>query len=125
MKMTRNYALFLDDDDPQMRQQGLTQPVGAEAAWREHMLQPRGAAAKGASAVGGEPWQWSERMVLYVSTRSCYTTAHELTVDYGKAYKRSYASGCHHPGPIERRRQRTMQPAPMAFDDLIAAVLGE
>ena len=34
---------------------------------------------------------------MYMTTRRAYPTAQELTVDYGKAYARNYASGDHRP----------------------------
>ena len=47
MKITYSYARFLANDDRLMTQHGLTQLAGAEAAWREHMCQPMGAACFG------------------------------------------------------------------------------
>lgn len=92
LNMIHAYARLLADDDPLMEQHSLTQPAGAEAAWREHVLQPIGAAA-----AHKEPWRYSERMVLYKTTCGAYPLEHELTVDYGKRYTRDYASGSHRP----------------------------
>ena len=42
LRMTNSYAHFLPNDDPLMKQLKLTQPAGAEAAWRKHVLEPMG-----------------------------------------------------------------------------------
>ena len=89
LKMIHSYAHFLADDDPQMQQRMLTQPAGAEAAWREHVRQPMGFKMSA--------WRCSERMVLYMTTRGSYSLQHELTTDYGGEYARNYYSGSHRP----------------------------
>ena len=54
-----------------MKQHMLTQPVGAEAAWRTHVM-PMGADFEKSTAAGDEPWRYSERMTLYQTTRDSY-----------------------------------------------------
>lgn len=88
LKMTTGHARLLSDDDPLMRELGLTQPPGAVASWCEH-VRPQ--------AAGKETWCCSERMLMYASTCKRYAPEVELTVDYGKSYQRSYASGGHRP----------------------------
>ena len=97
LKMIQAHARFLEDDDLLMKQHMLTQPVGAEAAWRKHVMRPIGADLEKSAAAGDESWRYSERMTLYQTTRDSYSSEHELTVDYGKKYARSYFSGSHRP----------------------------
>ena len=89
LKMVYGYARFLDDSEPEMRERGLKQSRAGVAAWRKHTLRPAG---KTGAGVG----EWfSERMVMYMSTRKSYPASEELTVDYGKSYARDYQSGEH------------------------------
>lgn len=86
LKMRQAYCRLLFNDDPMMRESGLRQPAGAVAAWREHVLPP----------VGMSPDSpLSERMVLYESMRKKYDLGVELSVDYGKSYRRNYNSHTH------------------------------
>ena len=95
MKMVLTHAHFLANTDPLMMQMQLTQPAGAEAAWRQHIQQPVGASSADAAAAGGELWRFAEKMLVYVSTRKSYTCDHELTVNYGNEYRRHYKAGRH------------------------------
>jgi hypothetical protein len=88
LKMITGYTRLLADDHPLMVHAGLGQPPGAREAWEATVLPPEG---------GEAPPGYSERMVLYASTRKAYGLQQELTVDYGKSYMRNYASGLHRP----------------------------
>jgi hypothetical protein len=88
LKMVQGYARLLPDGDPLLVERGLKQPKGAQALWNESILPPEGRLA---------PEGWSERMVMYVTTRKSYAHGSELTVDYGRSYARDYASGVHKP----------------------------
>ena len=92
LKMLQSYARLLDEDHPLMLRAGLRQPAGAVLAWQETMRPPEG---------GQAPSGYSERMVLYASTRKNYGLQQELTVDYGKSYIRHYGSGAHRPVKAE------------------------
>ena len=91
MKMIHSAAHFLSDDDPLMKHEKLTQPVGAQAAWHKHMT----GSSDPNDCLADEPWRRSEQMVLFVSTRGSYPLERELTVDYGDDYARDYVSGFH------------------------------
>ena len=90
MKMVQGYARLCTNDDELMRQRGLKQSAAAIRAWREHILPPVGVSPSELDLT-----RCSERMVMYASTRRAYACKQELTVDYGTAYSRDYASAGH------------------------------
>ena len=81
MTMRNAHAELLADDDDAMQQHSLEQPPGALEAWMEHLV-----------TVGGS-FVYSELMLLYTTTRTCYDVSEELTVDYGPSYGRDYYAG--------------------------------
>jgi len=88
MKMIEGHARPLMPMDPRLVDLGVEQQSSAIRAWKKYIMPPSGAAS---------PLLTSERMVMYVTTRRSYSCTSELTVDYGPAYIRDYASGQHQP----------------------------
>lgn len=91
VRLVHRAVELLADGCPELSRRGLKQPKGADAAWRAAVV-PHD--ARDPSAAG---WRRAERMVLYMTTRAAYAEDDELTVDYGRAYRREYASGAHRP----------------------------
>jgi hypothetical protein len=93
LKLVHRSVELLDDDCAELRRLGLRQPPGAAECWRAAILphDPR------APAADARAWRLAERMVVYCAARRAYPLEQELTVDYGRSYRREYASGEHKP----------------------------
>jgi len=88
--IVHRHAYLLENNDPLMLQHNLKQPSGVAEAWHTHVIQHAGSQQA--------DWRLSERMVMYVTkcrTARTYSPMNELTVDYGKSYRRDYRSGVH------------------------------
>lgn len=110
MKLVQGYARFLDDSHELMRERGLKQPKDAAAAWRMHTLAPPGHPVNVDGLAHGHPL--SERMTLFATTRKSYPLDEELTVDYGRSYRRDYDSHKH-----STQRRNDVPTAPDVFDE--------
>lgn len=106
LKLVHRSVELLPDDSAELRRLGLRQPRCAEEVWRAAMLPhdvdaaaaaDRAHAAGEAHASSGFGWRHGERMVVYLAARRSYPLSDELTVDYGRSYKREYATGCRKP----------------------------
>lgn len=120
LKMIESSVCFLADDDPLMKQHGLTQPEGAEAGWRKHVHRQL---QMGSVAAVETQWRYSERMVLLKTTRGSYSLEQEFTVDYGESYVRSYACGSRGSRHGSRRPTRPLYAIPREAIDASAPAM--
>ncbi|KAG8457372.1 hypothetical protein KFE25_005053 [Diacronema lutheri] len=93
LKLVHRSVELLVDGCDELARLGLRQPPCAERVWRDAVLPHDPRCLPGGERAAGDGWRQGERMVVYLAQRRAYGCDDELTVDYGRAYRREYASG--------------------------------